>query len=166
MKNENYNLNINTLDDKIMYQEVCKKIKETDDISFKLIGLVPLVSGAGMVTLWSQANNIPVPALIFIGIFGALVTYFIYRWERRNIQICETFKNFAAEMESRKQGLDASEDLEIKADGPYQWLNSQEKPTWRGRLDKKGWGKTQAEMAIYGCTILFWLLFPLMATLI
>ena len=162
MKNENYNLNISTLDDKILYQEVCKKIKETDDISFKLLGLVPFVSGVGMVLLWTQAQNIPGPALIFVGIFGALVTYFIYRWERRNIQVCEIFKSFAAEMELRKQVMEMSDDLDMKPDGPYNWLSNQGKPTLSGGFSKKGWGKTQAEMAIYGCTMLFWLLLPIL----
>ena len=33
-------------DDKI-YAQLCDDIRKTDDISFKLLGLVPLVSGAG-----------------------------------------------------------------------------------------------------------------------
>jgi len=162
MKSKNFNLNISTLDDKVLYQEICKKIKETDAISFKLLGLVPFVSGAGIVVLWAEAARIPNLALVFAGIFGAVITYFIYRWERRNIQICETFKNYAAEIESRKQNLEQNDVPEGTQDGPYKWLSHQGKPTLAGSLSNKGWGKTEAEIAIYGCTILFWLLLPLL----
>ena len=34
-----------------VYKETCQSIRETDDISFKLIGLVPLFSGGSILTL-------------------------------------------------------------------------------------------------------------------
>jgi hypothetical protein len=33
------------------YAEICSNIRATDEISFKLLGLVPLVSGTGIVVL-------------------------------------------------------------------------------------------------------------------
>ena len=39
------------------YTEICSHIKTTDEISFKLLGLVPLVSGIGIVVLLDRSNQ-------------------------------------------------------------------------------------------------------------
>jgi hypothetical protein len=164
MKTENFNLNVNALDDKALYEEICKKIKETDAISFKLLGLVPSVSGGGIIILWTEAENLRDMMLVMTGLFGALITYFIYRWEKRNIQTCNTFKLCAEMIEIRKQLLEQSEEnVKSVIEGPYRLLRSQGKPKLLGEsLSVRGWGKTEAETAIYSVTILFWLVLALM----
>jgi len=153
MKQEHYNLNINTLDDKVVYQEICKKIAQTDAISFKLLGLVPTASGITVVATWFQRAHFSFLGLLVLGLFGAAITYFIYRWERRNIQICNTFREYAQIMEAK-----ITEDQESSPNGPYSLLSTKRKPHFPG--SKKGWGKTEAETAIYLITILLWLLLP------
>ncbi len=38
------------------YTQICADIKATDEISFKLLGFVPLVSGAGILTLFLKTR--------------------------------------------------------------------------------------------------------------
>lgn len=162
MKQEYFNLNISTLDDKVLYREICKKIRETDAVSFKLLGLVPLVSGTGIIILWLEAGNLPFMVLIFSGLFGAMITFFIYRWEKRNIQTCITFREYACMMEAHKKELESDDSGNEKPDGPYSLLHSKGKPHLSGKnTSNNGWGKSEAETAIYGSTMLFWLLLPL-----
>lgn len=163
MKSENFNLIINALDDKALYQEICKKIKETDAISFKLLGLVPILSGLGIVTLWSLNENLSSWMMILTGLFGALITYFILRWEKRNIQVSDTFRSYAEILEAKKVQLENDYDsLDVTLAGPYSLLRSKDKPRLLSLSSSfKGWGKAEAETAIYSATILFWLLLPL-----
>ena len=70
------------------YTQICADIKATDEISFKLLGFVPLVSGAGILTLFLKNQVVSSPELFLISIFSALITLGIFRWELRNIQIC------------------------------------------------------------------------------
>lgn len=48
-----------------VYEEVCTNIRTSDDISFKLLGLVPVISGSGAAILtlsriWSDTNSIAI----------------------------------------------------------------------------------------------------------
>lgn len=164
MKSENFNLIIHPLDDKVLYQEICKKIKETDAISFKLLGMVPIFSGLGIVTLWSQHEALSCWIMSLSGLFGALITYFIFRWEKNNIQVSDTFRNYAEILEAKKVQLENDHDSsDITMAGPYSLLRSKDKPRLLSAPgNSKGWGKAEAESAIYGATILFWLLLPLL----
>jgi hypothetical protein len=63
------------------YAEICSNIRATDEISFKLLGLVPLVSGTGIVVLLDRSRE-PAwsPTAVFVAVFGAVISYAIYRW--------------------------------------------------------------------------------------
>src|SRR5438876_9051723 len=90
-----------------LYELYLEKIKETDEISFKLMGMVPLLSGVGIYTLFTQnsievaGKVIAIPEKIFwiTGFFGAMITFLIYRWELRNISICGKFRDKVIELE-------------------------------------------------------------------
>jgi hypothetical protein len=88
------------------YAEICPNVRTTDEISFKLLGLVPLVSGGGIVLLL-DAGKRPAwsPATIFVALLGAAVTFAIYRWEVRNIQICRCLIERGAQLEEKELGL-------------------------------------------------------------
>jgi hypothetical protein len=146
-----------------LYELYLNKIKETDEISFKLLGLVPLLSGAGIFTLLTQNAveidhvQIQIPKLIFwvTGLFGASITYCIYRWELRNIQTCKTYRNEARKIEETEPGsigvfrnFPESPDLLIKVAKKVQF--------------KMQIGKADAEKGIYYLTIIFWLLLPVL----
>ena len=165
MKRENFNLIIHTLDDRALYLEICKKLKDMEAVSFKLLCLVPLFSGLSIVILCSLAEKFSSLLLILTAVFGALVTFFIFRWEKRNLQMRDIFRSYAEILETKKIQLE-SENLPHDAGmgGPYSLLRNRGKPMlWHAGESLKGWGKTEAETAIYSTTILFWLLLPVLA---
>jgi hypothetical protein len=135
-----------------LYAELCSSIRTTDEISFKLLGLVPLVSGAGIV-LALDDNRPWSPMTIFIGLFGAAVTFAIYRWEVRNINICKWLRDRACDLEREELGLAAKGQFYKRDDPP------------NGPPKVLGWrmGKTEAERLLYAVTIGAWLLLPIVA---
>ena len=124
-----------------LYGETCSSIRATDDISFKLMGLVPLISGATLLTLFMKDTVSPklAPLLVALALFAALITLGLFRWELRNIQRCRWMLNRAKVLEDEAFG---SKDLPKEPKAPL-------------RI-----GKTEAEKGIYSITILSWLIMP------
>ena len=91
------------VDELKLYSEIWKGIRETDSISFKLLGLVPFVSGTGSGILASVLHHkvIAPGAVVFLSLLGALVTFGLYRWELRNIQTCSRLLKRAEWLERR-----------------------------------------------------------------
>jgi hypothetical protein len=134
-----------------LYEQVCVNIRTTDDISFKLLGLVPLASGSGIVVLLSTNTSFSrLPLVVFVAVFGLAVTYGLYRWELRNIQTCDSLIALACDLE-RDRGL---------AKG--QFLDRPTPPKVLG-LDV---GKTEAERLIYRAAISAWFLLPFVAAIL
>jgi hypothetical protein len=121
-----------------LYQEIRADIRATDEISFKLMGLVPLVSGAAFLTFFFEDKVRAQPhVVVALSLFAALITLGLFRWELRNIQTCSWLLRRSEAMEEKATG--------IKPARP--------KPP-------RGFGKTEAEKAVYSVTILTWLLMP------
>jgi hypothetical protein len=123
------------------YTNLCNNIRSTDDISFKLLGLVPLFSGSGLLLAVLKSDYFWSPAIYGIAAFGALITLGLFRWELRNIQTCKWL-------------IDCGKTLE-----------KEESPTKPGQFYQRARaplkiGKTEAEKLIYGVTIFTWLLLP------
>ena len=125
------------------YEEICASIRTTDEISFRLLGLVPLLSGAAIVTV--SKNNVSQGLLWLISLFGTMVTLGLFRWELRNIQNCKWLASRAAEMEKDEFGVTSG-----------QFSGRDEAP----RLFGVRVGKTEAEKIIYIATIFSWLALP------
>lgn len=123
------------------YTNLCNNIRVTDDISFKLLGLVPLFSGAGMLVAVLRSEYFWSPAIYAMAAFGSLVTLGLFRWELRNIQTCLWLIRRGADVEK-------AEDQEK----PGQFYLRTRAPM--------AVGKTEAEKLIYGATIFAWLLLP------
>lgn len=124
-----------------LYQDNAASIRSTDDISFKLLGFVPLISGAAIFTFFLKADSVSGYAVVVItlGLFAALITLGLFRWELRNIQTCSWLRSRAKKMEeeiSKQLGLPAQP------------------------AAPNGIGKTEAAKFIYTITILSWLLMP------
>jgi hypothetical protein len=136
------------------YERILDDINITDQISFRLLEFVPLVSGSGILGSAIAAilidNKGALPAVVFLSLFGALVTFGFYRWERRNIQTCSWLKRRAEEMERDVFGLERGHFFG-RADAP--------------RFLGLEFGKTEAERVIYTTTIAAWLLLPLVVVL-
>jgi len=73
-----------------VYRETCFNIRATDDISFKLMGTVPLLSGAAILTVFLKGPIQPGsgPVVVALSMFAAFVTLGLFRWELRNVQTC------------------------------------------------------------------------------
>ena len=168
MKSENFNFIVHSLDDKALYAEICKKIKDTNAMSFKLMGLVPLLSVVCMMILCFFAEKLPPSLLVLTCLYGSLVTYFIFRWEKRNMFISDIFKSYAEILETRKTQFEIeNQQLDMTLAGPYSLLRSKDESRLLTSLKPlKGWGKKEAETAMYGITIMCWLLLPFLYLLI
>lgn len=75
-----------------IYGEILAAIRTTDETSFKLLGLVPLVSGiasGSLSFLFLEGGGLPyaIP-VVLLAVLGIAVTHFLFRWEQRNIQTC------------------------------------------------------------------------------
>jgi hypothetical protein len=125
-----------------IYEAIQKGIIDTDAISFKLIGLVPLVSATGLLTIvLGQSDSRVLPLL---SIFAAAVTLGILGWELWNIQTCHWYINFAHELERRTLEPLGLPDYVIERPGKF----------------PAGFGKHNAAKVIYATTIATWLVLP------
>ena len=131
-----------------LYAEVYSSIRETDQISFRLLSFVPLVSGSGAGLLTVLLNNNvfkPLP-FILISVLGAIATFGFYRWELRNIQTCRRLYNRAVFLE--------------EAIGFGDLAGRETAPHLLGRPI----GKTEAEKIIYAASMIAWFI-PILVAL-
>lgn len=149
-----------------VYEETCESIRKTDDISFKLIGLIPLLSGGTIVALLgSKANEwIGGATILWLAFFAAFSTLAVFRWELRNIQTCDWLRERALQLE---KSVFKDETLLQRPDPPS-WVGES---CWfrKSRFGKSRFGmkfgtkfgKTEAAKCTYWITVLAWLSFPM-----
>ena len=144
-----------------MFQETCADIRATDEISFKLMGVVPLVSGASFLALFLKdpiSTNAPV--VFCLALYAALITLGLFRWELRNIQTCSWLRRRREALEKTKQpGAPLLIDERI---GELRVGDRRIGDLRIGklRIGDLRIGKTEAEKLIYSVTILAWLSIP------
>jgi hypothetical protein len=124
--------------DDAVYQQIYEQIRAKDDVSFKLLSLVPLISGAGISILVKTDTEWGLKC--FVSGFGAIVTFSIFRWELRNIQWCDWYLERAGRMERTERLPETG--LRVT------------------RQTLVAFGKTEAEVVLYLAVILTWLLLP------
>jgi hypothetical protein len=124
-----------------VYAETCSNIRATDDISFKLMGIVPVLSGATLLTLFIKGPIPPEnPRLVTaLSLFAAMITLGLFRWELRNIQRCTWLLKRAEAME---EAMEVRKRLPQLPPAPHKI------------------GKTKAEKWVYSVTIVAWLSIP------
>jgi hypothetical protein len=131
-----------------VYREIAVNIRTTDEISFKLLKVVPATAGVGAgvlavlerAALLNQPNQLAAGLIVLsLSLVGAIVTWGFYRWELRNIQRCDWLCDRAADIEH-------SEVRQFKG--------------WRERTPKAGGGKAAAEALIYRAATAAWLIPP------
>lgn len=148
------------------YKEICNNIRVTDDISFKLLNIVPVLSGIGATALvYIEKNNVSSGylslAVIGFSICGALITLGLFKWELRNIQKCNWLIERAGDFErgllqgtpqtSKIQFADFNDEIKnLKISRVF-------KKTWRETFEMS-WGKTESEKLIYSTAIAVWLI--------
>lgn len=126
-----------------IYGEILTAIRTTDETSFKLLGLVPLVSGVAsgsLSFLLPEGGGRPyVIPIVLLSALGAAVTHLLFRWEQRNIQTCNHLW-LKLQLVERQLGFG-------------ELSGRPEAPTIRGRR----WGKTESETWIYRIAGFSWL---------
>lgn len=120
------------------YQQIYEQVRAKDDVSFKLLSLVPLISGAGISIL--VKTDLAWGLKCFVSLFGATVTFSIFRWELRNIQWCDWLLKQAKNIDH--VGAPPQPKLRIS------------------RCKRVAVGKTEAETILYLAVILAWLVLP------
>jgi hypothetical protein len=145
-----------------LYKGICDNIRVTDETSFKLLGTVPIAAGIGSSALTIlEKSKLPSDtytglAVLGLSVFGALITYGLFRWELRNIQKCKWLISRAAMLERKLfshcinqpqfDGIASEKDL-----GASKLNSISLSSTW-----KFPWGKTEAEKLIYWAAIGTW----------
>lgn len=123
-----------------IYKEIYTNVRETDQISLKLLAFVPTVStlAAGWLALLAQHGSNQTLAVTLIAIIAAVITLGLYLWERRNVQTC-------AWLIERLRELEAHWSISLAP--------SPQAPTFIA------WnvGKRDAERLIYTAAIFVWL---------
>jgi hypothetical protein len=68
------------LSEEALYKELYGHLRGTDDVSFKLLSIVPLISGTGIIALFWGKDAVPPPVVWLLSLFAASVTVAVYRW--------------------------------------------------------------------------------------
>lgn len=125
-----------------------EQLRATDEISLKLLAIVPTITAVGISLLIPKdlSAKAASPQMIAIGIFGAWISFLVYLWERRNIQICKWHRDRISAIEKAELGV--SERV-VNADD----VNLGDPPP----VLKWNVGKSSAECLIYTSVIVAWL---------
>ena len=124
-----------------LYIQAYTNMRATDEISLKLLAAIPFVSGVGISLLVRKPTEaFPAGARLLVSLFAAVVTFAIYRWERRNISNCRYYRSYAARLEDK-----------------YGISPTGQKPSKKNRFFSRRWGKTEAEILLYFTVIAGWL---------
>lgn len=89
------------------YEQVCSSCHVIDDFRAKLLGFLPLVSGAGIFFLLSDAfsdqakQNFAKQFLMPIGGFGFIVTLGLFLYELHGIKKCDYLINVGKQIETK-----------------------------------------------------------------
>lgn len=162
----------------VRYEQICADIRFTDELSLKLLGFVPLVTGAGIfVVLLGGSDRSWWQAAVlggFVGVLGAIVTFAIYRWELRNVEFCRYLRTRAAYIEKHGALDDRHGHYHGRPDAPIwpPWMKIEyrEEPSWiedKPTKEKpRGLGKTEAERILYTAVIVSWLALPAVAAVL
>ncbi len=147
------------------YKEICTNIRATDDISFKLLGIVPTLSGigAGTLTLLERNQSLKAhsdSAVIVFSVLGLLIAFGLFKWELWNIKKCRWLIARAANFERRFTQPEKADKEKIQWVG---WEDEQNSIEMYSIFDRP-WAKTQAEKFIYGVAIAAWFV-PVMIVL-
>lgn len=71
-----------------MYGEISTSYRAVDDFRTKLLGLIPVVTGAGVGLLLGDNAGRPQPFWIAVGVFGTVTTFGLFCYELHGIKKC------------------------------------------------------------------------------
>src|SRR5438552_1862610 len=81
-----------------VYDAIQKGISETDEVSFKLMGYIPIASGGGLLAILVGGKEValPISVVSMFALFAAVLTVGLFWWELWNIQLCHWYIKLAA----------------------------------------------------------------------
>jgi hypothetical protein len=83
-----------------VYQHICGSHNAIAEFRAKLLALLPIASGTGLFLLLRQkADDLNVPMLFPIGLFGFIVVFGLFLYELRGIDDCVLLRRRAGEIE-------------------------------------------------------------------
>lgn len=82
-----------------VYQEICVSYRAIDDFRAKLLGFLPVVTGAGVGLLLGRDPGDPQPIWLPVGLFGAVVTLGLFAYEVHGIKKCAYLIDAGARLE-------------------------------------------------------------------
>lgn len=128
-----------------LYAQICTTIRATDDISFKLLGFVPLLSGSAIFVLLFKGGALTATSVILLCCAGIVVTVGLFCWERRNIKTCVLFRDAAGKLEEY---------------WPEEWIKPYSLLANKNSSEKYSsfLGKTESELIIYLASIFVWMI--------
>jgi hypothetical protein len=143
-----------------IYKDISANIRVTDDISFKLLGIVLLTSGvgAGALTILEKSKLLEGYtgfAVIVLSAVGALITLGLFRWELWNIRKCTWFIARATNFERATLGVEHRQFDGMVTEAERRAETLEKAPL--AKLRDRPWDKTQAEKLVYPAAIGAWL---------
>jgi hypothetical protein len=90
------------------YGQLCESYRAIDDFRAKLLGLLPLVTGGGLVVVTRGGEDVDPDLLRPVGVFGALVTLGLLAYELYGIRKCHALIDAAKRLEAA-MGLPAGQ---------------------------------------------------------
>lgn len=143
------------------YAEICENIRSLDANSFKLLSFVPIVSGSAIVVVLLKGEAGLSWVTILLSLAGAFVTFGLYRWEFRNIQICKWLQECADQIEREVFGVkQGKEQFAIRTQKIPPKFDNPDYDNLHKLFDFPIYQRT-AEKIIYWTTIIAWLVLPL-----
>ena len=143
-----------------LYKEVCANIRESDDISFKLLGLIPALAGsaAGALVFLETSDfggSTSSSAVLALSVIGFGITFGVVRWELRNIQKCVWLITRAKDLEqfALARGGDPPTTIQYVGYEDAKRPHAEWGSVWEWG---SAWGKTEAEVWIYIFALLAW----------
>ena len=132
---------------KIIYTQLCDSYHKVDDFRSKLLGFLPLASGATLLGILNVDKNDQVevaPYFCEIGLFGMLITLGLLIYELKGIQKCTGFIYYGKLIEEKMLGGLASP------------LIGQFTSLWK--KEKLWWGATEpvASGVVYATVMTVW----------
>jgi hypothetical protein len=83
------------------YDQLCLSYRAIDDFRAKLLGLLPLITGGGLIVITKDVVNVRNDVFRPVGIFGALVTFGLLAYELYGIRKCHALIQAGRRLEGR-----------------------------------------------------------------
>jgi hypothetical protein len=85
---------------RLAYQEVCKSVQSITDMRLKLLGFLPIASGAGIYAVLGDGGSSIPPFAWVAGLFGFLITLGLFFYELRGLQRSAVLERSGRELEA------------------------------------------------------------------